>query len=320
MFRVQTFAMLSALAVAGGLATGCTYEKPGPAVEQPVGLNLDAPRVSVQDAGSGEKRLLEFSDIDSQQNLTYSYSQGFQQDLLNSAAATEFNASEIEAPKVTLPMDATVETASEAVEGQLPATRNAFVTAGVPTYSGDEDLSSAEGFQFGWRAENSGQMSSLRLAAPQEASDSARQIVEKAVTQLSSLPVVFPTEEIGEGAQWTVESRVAGESTLLQTTTYTLDSLDGDTAKLGVSVQQRPSLGALSFEGAAQGTELADKELKVLDSTTDSTGELTVDLTQPLPVDGTVDVDTKVTYGTEGSDLRVVQSTNTAFDFAPEAQ
>ncbi|APT87170.1 MULTISPECIES: hypothetical protein [Corynebacterium] len=319
MFRVQTLVILSALALSGGALAGCSYEKPGPPVEQPVGLTLDAPRVSVIDAGRGEKRVLEFKDIDSEQKLDYSFAQGFQQDLFNSTAAAAFKASSVDDPKVTLPLQASVEAASEAVEGQLPATRNAFVTSGVPTYSGEEDLSSAEGFQFGWRAEDSGQMSSLRLAAPQGASDNARQVVEQAVTQLSSFPVVFPTEEIGEGARWTVDSRVAGESTLLQTTTYTLNSLEGDKAQLGVSVQQRPSLGALSFEGTAQGTELADKELKVLDSHTESTGELSIDLTQPLPVEGSVAFDTKVIYGTDDSDLRVVQSTNTALDFAPAA-
>ena len=160
-------------------------------------------------------------------------------------------------------------------------------------------------------------MFSLRLAAPQDGTDEARGITEQAIMKLTSLPVVFPDEEIGKGAKWSVESRVAGESTLLQTATYTLDEQDGDVVKLSVSVKQRPSLGALSFEGQAAGTELADKELKVMDSTTDSSGQLTVDLSQPLPTDGEVAIDTKITYGADSSDLRVVQSTTTDLKFSP---
>src|SRR5699024_12440796 len=80
---------------------------------------------------------------------------------------------------------------------------------------------SGDGFQFGWRADDAGQVSSLRLAAPQSANDDARSILEQAIVELTSMPIVFPEEEIGEGAIWTLDSRTSGESTLLQTTTYT---------------------------------------------------------------------------------------------------
>ena len=206
--------------------------------------------------------------------------------------------------------------ASEDVEDQLPATRNAFVTAGAPESSGDTDVSSAEGFQFGWRGQNTGQMNSLRLAAPQDATDEARGAVEQAIMKLTALPVVFPTEEVGKGASWTVDSRVTGESTLLQTTRYTVASIEGDQVKLNVEVEQRPSLGALSFEGQAQGTDLEDKELKVVDSSTQSKGNITVDLSKPLPVGGDVSFDTKVIYGAAGSELRVVQSSLTELNFS----
>lgn len=317
MFRVKALATVSVLALAASPLSACSYEKPAPTVEQPVGLPIDAPRITVESAGSGEKRVLSYHDIDAEQKVTYSVTEGFSQDLMKSTAAKDFNASKIKAATTTLPLEASVDEATENVEGQLPATRNVFATSGTPEYSGDADASSGEGFQFGWRAEDSGQMSSLRLAAPQDGTDEARGITEQAIMKLTSLPVVFPDEEIGKGAKWSVESRVAGESTLLQTATYTLDEQDGDVVKLSVSVKQRPSLGALSFEGQAAGTELADKELKVMDSTTDSSGQLTVDLSQPLPTEGEVAIDTKITYGADSSDLRVVQSTTTDLKFAP---
>ena len=78
-FRVKVFAALTTAAVA---LTACSYEKPGPAVEQPVGLTIDAPRVTVDNPGTGEKKLLEYRDIDSTQDVNYRVTEGFSQDLL----------------------------------------------------------------------------------------------------------------------------------------------------------------------------------------------------------------------------------------------
>lgn len=72
-FRVKVFTALSAVAVA---LSACSYETPGPAVEQPVGLTIDAPRLTVEEAGTGEKKLLEYHDIDSSQEVTYRATEG----------------------------------------------------------------------------------------------------------------------------------------------------------------------------------------------------------------------------------------------------
>lgn len=316
MFRVRVLSVLSAaaLGVSGALA-GCSYSQPAKPVEEPVGLPLDAPRVTVLDPGDGEHRVLAFHDIDSEQDLTYSVATGFDQQLAKDGSEISAEPAVEAQDKVTLPLEASVEAATQDVEGQLPASRNAFATVGTPEAEG-ADVSSAEGFQFGWRGTDTGQMNSLRLAAPQAATDEARSSVERAITSLTALPVVFPEEEIGPGAQWSVESRVTGESTLLQTTTYTLDSLDGDIATLNVSVEQRPSLGALSFDAADAPEELRGKELKVVDTTTKSEGSVTVDLSKPLPTAGEVSVTTVISYGAEGSDLRVVQASATDMEFA----
>lgn len=279
-----------------------------------MGLPLDAPRVTVHSPGDSTGRVLAYQDLDSEQSLTYTVATGFDQELRKDGS--EGTAPEA-TDKVTLPLQASVEAATENVEGQLPASRNAFVTVGKPEAEG-ADVESAEGFQFGWRGTDTGQMNSLRLAAPQAATDEARSAVERAITSLTSLPIVFPEEEIGPGAEWTVESRVTGESTLLQTTTYTLDKLDGDVATLNVSVEQRPSLGALSFDGADAPQELQDKELKVLDTKTQSEGTVTVDLTKPLPTAGDVSITTVISYGAEGSDLRVLQTSATEMDFSTD--
>ena len=315
MFRVRVVSVLSAAALAlTGTLAGCSYSQPAKPVEEPVGLPLDAPRVTVHSPGDGTGRVLAYQDLDSEQSLTYTVATGFDQELRKDGS--EGTAPEA-TDRITLPLQASVEAATENVEGQLPATRNAFVTVGTPEAEG-ADVESAEGFQFGWRGTDTGQMNSLRLAAPQAATDEARSAVERAITSLTSLPIVFPEEEIGPGAEWTVESRVTGESTLLQTTTYTLDKLDGDVATLNVSVEQRPSLGALSFDGADAPQELQDKELKVLDTTTQSEGTVTVDLTKPLPTAGDVSITTVISYGAEDSDLRVLQTSATEMDFSTD--
>lgn len=315
MFRVRALAVLSAtvLGVAGALS-GCSYSQPAKPVEEPVGLALDAPRVTLLEPGDGAGQVLAYKDLDASQELTYEVATGFDQQLRKDGSAAPSPEAQ---DKVTLPLQASVEAATENVEGQLPASRNAFVTVGKPEADG-ADVSSAEGFQFGWRGTDTGQMNSLRLAAPQAATDQARSTVERAITSLTSLPIVFPDEEIGPGATWVVESRVTGESTLLQTTTYTLDKLDGDIAELSVKIEQRPSLGALSFDGADAPEELRGKELKVTDHTSTSEGSVTVDLTKPLPTAGDVSVTTAISYGAEGSDLRVVQTSATEMEFTTE--
>lgn len=293
--------------------TGCSYEPPGPAVEQAVAAPVDAARVTVEDAGSGDKRVLTFDDIDSEQDLKFELTEGFAQDVVDANAPTDFESSAPEESTTSFDLNAEVSEASDDPE-QTPATRNAFMTLSNPTYSGTDALNveSGDGFQFGWRADDAGQVSSLRLAAPQAANDDARSILEQAIVELTSMPIVFPDEEIGEGAVWTLDSRTSGDSTLLQTTTYTLENLTETGAELSLDISQRPALGALSMEDGG--------ELEVMDTETRSSGNLTIDFSQPLPTSGNIDIATRVTYGTEESEIRVLQSTNTRMQFSPATQ
>lgn len=319
---MKRVAVLSVLLV--GALAGCNYEAPGPAVEQAVGSDVDAPRVTVKDAGTGDKRVLAYADIGKEQAVTVDITSGFAQDVVKADRATNFETSHLDEKTTTLPLKGSVEEASEATDGQAEATRNVFFTVGVPEYSGNVQIASAEGFQFGWRAVDSGQMSSLRLAAPQEGTDEARALAETAISTLVSLPVVFPDEEIGAGATWTVESRVAGGSPLLQTVTYTVDALTDTGAQLSIDVDQRPSLGALSLDAATQPSDAPSTAsagtLDVRSSDSQASGKLTVDLSQPLPVAGDVDVMTRVVYGQDGgAQPAVVQTTKTGLKFSPNA-
>ena len=295
------------------VVTGCSYEPPGPAVEQAVAAPVDAARVTVEDAGSGDKRVLTFDDIDSEQDLKFELTEGFAQDVVDANAPTDFESSAPEESTTSFDLNAEVSEASDDPE-QTPATRNAFMTLSNPTYSGTDALNveSGDGFQFGWRADDAGQVSSLRLAAPQAANDDARSILEQAIVELTSMPIVFPDEEIGEGAVWTLDSRTSGDSTLLQTTTYTLENLTETGAELSLDISQRPALGDLSMEDGG--------ELEVMDTETRSSGNLTIDFSQPLPTSGNIEIATRVTYGTQESEIRVLQSTNTRMQFSPATQ
>ena len=192
-------------------------------------------------------------------------------------------------------------------ENSTSSTRSVFGVIDTPQLDGNEapEIDTARGFSFGWFANDSGQISSVNFSAPVAANDEARAQTEQYLATITGLPVIFPNEKVGTGASWTVESRITGQSTMLQTITYTLKRMTGNVVDLDVAVKQRPSLGALKLE---------EGELKVIDSQTTSKGTLTVDLTKPLPT-GKVELSTRVIYGKDGDDMRVVQDTTTAVEY-----
>lgn len=345
---------LSATVVSASYAlAGCTQQPASDSdTEQAVALAMDAPRITLTSTGEGEARLLTFHDISEAADApltsssTFIVGESFSQHTTQSKDATTppaptEDATATEYSPLTLPLTGSTLAAAEAGEGEADADRDVEVILGVPeggVVDGDaaeqaEDLATVEGFTLGWRAENSGQISTVRFAAPTEASDSARETVERGLMKLISLPVVFPDEEVAPGAVWQVESRVSGDSALLQTTTCTLVSVSGDEVELDVSVAQRPTLTAVDFseqldaareqaeqQGAATASENSlPTSVDVIGSgTTMSAGHLTVNLTQPLPTSGELIYTTRVLYGTaDGGDQQtyVAQDTTTALRF-----
>lgn len=302
---------LLALAASLSLAlVGCGSEAGLPdddtRTEQAVGLEVDPVRVTVQDAGAEPRANLEFRDVDNPaQETTATVARGFAQSVApaeKADPAAPAAPESLDAPGLkatSLPLTAATTEAAAEDNG----TRRVQFRLGET-----DDLPGAAGFEAGWTAEASGKVSTVRLAPPVDADDDIRAAAEDAVMGIASLPVVFPADPVGPGASWTVDSRVTGQSTLLQTTTYTLDNVDGDRVELSVAVQQRPAVGALDMSGVP---DAPDGELRVLHSTTSSRGSLSVDLTRPLPVAGTVAATTRVTYGGDG-DNRVMQDTTTA--------
>ncbi|AKP09042.1 Hypothetical protein Cp262_1379 [Corynebacterium pseudotuberculosis] len=304
----RPLAVLLTCFLAGSTLIACGNEKSSdtPPVERAIGLEVDAPKITVLNSGKSDKRIYEYQDLesahDASQKIAVKISDGFHQEARKQGTFNPTAPSGGEVHYLSSPVQAVVDNEND--------TRSVSVTFADPQYDDLEaakDINTTKGFRLGWFAKKSGQISSINIAAPVDATDTGRAIAEPFLFKLASLPVVFPTEEIGEGAVWTVDSRVKGESALLQTMRFTLVQAHGDSVVLDVDVQQRPVLGALEQNGTT---------LEVLSAHTTSTGRLTVDLKNPLPI-GTLALTTRVVYGHQNSDLRIIQDSTSALEFSP---
>ncbi|MCQ9359800.1 DUF6263 family protein, partial [Corynebacterium sp. 142RC1] len=287
-------------------------------VEAGVAVQADVPKVTLITAGTdaGKLRELRYANTGEQQ-VTLALSEGFSQNTWQAAAvepipaAPDLTSSEL----VTLSTQATATQAAgggedgEGGEDDAPerTVQLSFAQVEYDNLEQASEVRSAEGFGMTWFATSRGQISELSLQAPAAATDTGRAIAEQHLLRLISTQVVFPEEPVGVGAIWTVENRVSGEYSMLQTNTYTISSIEGDVVKLQVDVAQRPSLGALE---AADGTTL-----NVMSSETTSASEITVDLGHPLPIAGQMAYTTRIVYGQEESEARVVQDQTTAVRF-----
>lgn len=316
----RPFALLAATVAAAGSLVACV-DTPGPTtpLEQAVGVSVDAPRVELIDAGDATS-VLSFSDVDNDaHSLDVAISTGIAQNIEDQAAldVTPPPGSAAADQTVTLTLTGQTNEASEATEGQIEATRSPEYVVDHATSTDpsiNEELNSVADFRFGWRAIDSGVISTLFFSAPEEANDDARLAVESALmTLIGNLPV-FPEEEIGEGASWSVDTRLADDSAMLQTTTYTVTAIEGDEVELDVQVFQRPSIIELSLAGMLGAENLEDESLTVTSSETSSSGTITVDLSRGLPVAGSVDLTTRVVYSGSAAEA-IIQDTSTRLEF-----
>ncbi|MDO4928350.1 MAG: hypothetical protein Q3976_04730 [Corynebacterium sp.] len=290
--------VLLASMLAGSLVlTGCSSsEETAVDMDDAVGVEVAAARVNLVEAGQFPHEELRFTDFEQNQQLQLNLSSTFNQ-LVDSAAAAapapDANASDFQAT-----LDATTMEATNSDTGSnrsIQVTLNDITAESAQTSAQQSHLESAQGFSFGWYADERGMISSINFAAPAEATDEGRSLVEGYITQLLSLPVVFPTEPVGIGGSWTVESSLPAEENLLQTITYTLLARDGDQLELSMEVAQRPSQGAINYE---------DTSLDVISAQTTMSDPavIKVDLSQPLPCAGAFAYTTRVQYSEAGND------------------
>ncbi|MEJ5927436.1 DUF6263 family protein [Corynebacterium sp. H128] len=285
--------------------TACGNDAPQQSEEKAVSLPVDAPKVALIDAGVGDAQVLAFHDSGATQQSAIEISDGFEQ---GTGTAADIAAE----PATDANVDTLKATLDAAVSAQSP--RDVTLKLLSPTHSKPEfasDTQSTEGFELAWTGQPTGRAETVRLSAPTAATDQGRAIAELYLMKLLAQPVIFPSEPIAPGAKWTVENRVTGDSTMLRSTTYTLNSREGDVADIAVEVSERPAVAALSL--ADQGL---NSELKVVGTHSTGSGSLQVDLRKPLPVAGSVDLATRVLYGEDDKPARVFQDFISKIDYS----
>ncbi|WKD60800.1 hypothetical protein CCICO_03815 [Corynebacterium ciconiae DSM 44920] len=310
----RLFRTLLTLCTIGTLGiTGCSADNPesdSAAVESDnaVELQLDSPKVTVIDPGAKDSattlRYTASPDTPDETVSVVAYD-GFEQHLAPLADIDRTAPAGGDVTSLTMPVDASLSGDDGRIELSLGSPTSSDISV-------NDTLASATGFSISLERNDRGITNSVRLAAPRDASDQARSLVESAVFTWLSLAVVFPDEPVGEGAQWSVNSRVPGENAMLQTITYTLTSIDGSTVTLNADTQRRSTLGALS---AGDG----HPELAVVSTESTSTGELTVDLSAIAGITGRNGVTTRVIYAEDGADdnqQAVVQDLTSAVEYS----
>lgn len=288
-FRVLSLFLAGSLSL--GALSACAEQDP---IDEVPAFDVETASVQLIDAGSGDKRQLSYTGAEQDTGVEVSY--GIGQDAVAADKVSPEAPAGGDVEQVTLPLTVT------AVEG------GGFdATVGTPKHSnldlGKEALT-AEGFRMRWTADARGMVSDVKLLPPDGSSDDGRAVVERAMLQILGTQPVFPTEEVGEGATWTVTSRTTGETNMKRTSTYTVDTIDGDMVTLSLEIADEPTQKELDLEGA--------EKLTAEEWTTTSEATITVDLTKPIPVGGQNAATTRIVYSGPNPDFKVVQDVTTA--------
>lgn len=308
--------IIATLTCASLLLTACGStqdDSPTVPVENAVGFKVEPPRITLVDAGQGPQTELRYRDVNAgTQKVAVTIEDAFTPGVSTAADVKDTPGLKPADPST---FTATLIAHTQPAENSEMSSRSVFAELENPGLTGPnvkDDLKTARGFAVGWFGDDAGKISSVNFAAPTETSDETRALTEQFLTAMIGLPVIFPKEAVGPGGSWTVESRITGQTPLLQTMTYTLDKVDGNAVSLNVKVEQRPTLGSLDIQSE---DGQAPQKLDVLNSTTVSEGQLTVDVTKPLPTAGSVALTTRIVYGTAESEHRVTQDTSTKVTF-----
>ncbi|AWH95184.1 hypothetical protein [Dietzia psychralcaliphila] len=270
-----------------------------PAVEVDPG---PAPTVELLDEGSGELRVLAYAP--SREPVTVAVTR-------SATARTTVPGAEPridETPEQTL----TVEGLSEPdVDGAQRATVTAREFTSVDELRSAQ-FATAPGFAVTWTRSADGIVRGLSLEAPATATDAARAGVEITANAVSDATVAWPTEAIGVGARWTVTRTVDDAVAPTRVVTYELTALDGDVATVDMEASAPDTAETLDAPAPDSGPGVT---LEVEAYEVEGSGELTVDLRAPLPVDGTTESSTRAVYVDPESGRRTTYDEDSVLEF-----
>lgn len=262
-----------------------------------------APEIELLDAGADERRVLTYGP--SRESATVEVTQ-------SGSARTEVPGSQArvdETPAQTL----TLEGRSEP---DVDGAQRASVT--VQEFTSTDELraaqfSTAPGFTVTWTRGPDGIVRELGLAAPVSATDAARAAVEIAANAITDVTVVFPTDEIGEGARWTATHQIDDAVAPTRVVTYELVELDGDVATVRFATSAPDTEDTLTAPAPDGGPGVT---LDVENYEITGTGELTVDLRAALPVDGKTESSTQAVYVDPDTGKRTTYDEDSVLEFS----
>jgi hypothetical protein len=146
--------------------------------------------------------------------------------------------------------------------------------------------------------DRSGQVVDTDFELPAGIDPAISQTFDQVLEQSSSIGAVFPDEELGEGATWTLKSTLELNGIEVeQTATYTLESLQGEDYEISVEIEQDFQEG-----------DIAGGSIKGGSGTT--TGTITGTAGNLLPTSAQLDGDTDVQAEQGGSEQTVSTQTN----------
>lgn len=293
MAAALTAALLVGAAACGDAddaATGETGNSQDTSALEPA-LKVDpgpAPEVELLDAGTGERRVVEYAPSREPAVVEVTRS---------GSASTSVPGTE---PRVDNTPEQTLTLRGES-EPDVDGAQRATVVAEEFT-SVDElrnaQFATAPGFTVTWNRTADGIVRELSLEAPAGATDAARAGVEITANAVSDATVAWPTEAIGVGARWTVTRQVDDAVAPARVTTYELTALDGDLATVRMVLDAPDPADTLTAPSPDGGPDVT---LDVTAYRIVGSGELTVDLRAALPVDGRTESSTMAVYTDPGS-------------------
>ncbi|MFT4124791.1 MAG: hypothetical protein QM662_00985 [Gordonia sp. (in: high G+C Gram-positive bacteria)] len=121
---------------------------------------------------------------------------------------------------------------------------------------------------------------SLQLAPPDAAAPAARNAVEQSLVQALQTAIALPDAPIGVGATWHAERTVSAAVTAVQTISARLTRRDGNRLTVTFTAEEEPVNSVFSVPGSTP--------LTITRYSYSGSGEVAVDLTRGLPVDGSL--------------------------------